>query len=142
MSDKNSPEPPWVPVFRVGDEGPMFGISGSEWVAARGDGTLATLHTAPHAFLSLLEVAKETIDALARRAIDERSITVELLPEFPHAGVVMAGLKASSDYWQDLALTRVASISDKTPFRAELLQLALNGATQGIRHRARKLART
>ncbi|CAN5922763.1 hypothetical protein BH11MYX4_BH11MYX4_56430 [soil metagenome] len=132
--------PHW-PLLRLANKGAVFGIRGGEWVAVAKDGLLATIEEAPHAFLALLEIPQEAADALVLAAALEANVAPESLPPFPHQDVIVAGLRSASAYWEELALARLGRQPSAEPWLEELRRLAVNGATQAIRHEARRLSR-
>ena len=103
------------------------------------EGRLLTLSDAPFAFWSSLECRADDIDALVRRSADELGHAA-CVPAFPHSDVVLAGLRSTSEYWQSLALARVRGASDRSAFVEDLRRLVRDGATQRLRHEAKKLA--
>lgn len=119
--------------------GASFGLSGFEWVALGKDGRSATVEVTPYAFLPLLELTEEAIDSsVFERA---RELAIASVPGFPHDDVVLAGLRSSSAYWEELAIARLRRRSDLMCFRDELLRVARSGSTQALRHEAERLVR-
>lgn len=93
------------------------------------------------ALLPLLEHQKPEVDLELRSAVVAKGLPIEMLGFLPLEDLVVVALKSKSDYWQNLALQW---ITRPVPVRviACLECLETEGATQKVRHAARRLLHT
>ena len=133
----------WVPVFSLGPATAVIGLAGDAWSVEMADGQVIPLASRPQAFLHLLEGRLEDVAVIVADSIRALGLVENQLPPFPFDEAILAGLRSSSGYWEDLALTRVEERSGVLPdsISSALGQLAAQGATQRTRHRAKRLWR-
>ena len=133
-------------MLRTSADGPSFTVRDGEWVAERLGGAVATIAEVPHAFLCLLELPREVAVTRVRAAAEAMNVAPHSLPPLPYAEAILAGMSSESEYWQRLALDRLAERGDGdgdgngARFLDELKRLEVAGSTQDVRHRARRMA--
>lgn len=116
-------------------------VGDNEWAYSHAGRILPiATHSAPF-MVTILERGPHLHQEL-RDALEKHGLDSSLADSFPAEVGVRMGLTWGSEYWESLALRWVEHESSARKYQQELHELSVRGATQRVRHSARRLART
>lgn len=97
--------------------------------------------TGPVFLFPLLQMSREEALSTLRAELIARNLDLGALERFPVENLILAALESGTEHWSSMALAWAEAIEPTPRVAQALTSLAESGATQAVRHRARKIAR-
>jgi hypothetical protein len=136
----------WTEVLKISASQVPFGVSSEgSWgyLSREGQWTGLDSQLIP-TLVTVLEGDPETVKAALQAGLNAKGLAPDLAGAFPLGPAIRMGLTwpSGSGYWQAHALRWVEQLGGAAEVESELTFLIRQGASQAIRHRARRLVRT
>jgi len=113
---------------------------GDQWLREYEDGKVQSVDAGPIGFLVVLERTVSEVQSLVDAEAQRSGRDPARVPEFPWISTILVGLRSESAHWQELALRRLEELGAGADLAEELSRVEETGASQKIRHFARRLA--
>lgn len=131
----------WIPISNIHQASIQLGLSSDgRWVRVTPRSVIEMRDEEPAVFmLPVLEVTLGEFQRLIEEGLKYQGMGGQLFGTFPVQEVTITGLESHSEHWEDLALKWAPHLTLTPRLRVALEKLARQGATQQLRHAARKM---